>query len=148
MRAPLVTVQTRAQSRNVNPSLFPNGESGDAAGEGNMRIEVQDLEGGVCLVALAGAIDIIGAQQLDTPMTTVANTHRAVVIDLSGVAFIASMGLRALIHITRSVNARGGKVALLNPGPGVTSVLETNGIGELIPVFHDLQSAVQAVTAP
>ncbi len=141
-----MTVQTRAQSRNVSLSLLPTGEGGDVAYEGNMRIEVQDLEGGVCLVALAGAIDIIGAQQLDTPMTTVANTHRAVVIDLSGVAFIASMGLRALIHITRAMNSKGGKVALLNPSAGVTSVLETNGISDLIPVFHDLQAAVQAVT--
>ena len=113
-----------------------------------MRIEVQDLDGGVCLVALAGAIDIIGAQQLDTPMTTIANTHRSVLIDLSGVAFIASMGLRALIHITRTVTAKGSRVALLNPTPGVTGVLETNGISDLIPIFHDLQTAVQAVTAP
>ena len=110
-----------------------------------MPIAVHDLEGGVTRVVLSGRIDIAGAQEIDMRMGIVAGSRRAVVIDLSGVSFIASMGLRCLVSAAKTVNNKQGRMVLLSPNAHVETVIKTTGIDTLIPIFHDAEEASRAV---
>ena len=113
-----------------------------------MPIAIQNLGGGVTKVVLSGRIDIAGAQAVDMPLSIVAGSHRAVVIDLSGVEFMASMGLRGLVVTAKSILNKRGRVVLLAPRPEVEDVIRTSGIDELIPIHHDEATAVAAVAPP
>jgi len=110
-----------------------------------MPIVIQDLENGVAKVVLTGRIDIAGAQEIDMPMSVVGGSRRAVVIDLSGVDFMASMGLRCLVLAAKSIQSKRGRVVLLSPQPLVQEVIQTSGIDELIPIHHDEAAAIAAV---
>ena len=110
-----------------------------------MPIAIQDLENGVAKVVLTGRIDIAGAQEIDMPMSVVAGSRRAVVIDLSGVGFMASMGLRCLVMAAKAIQGKRGRVVLLSPQPLVQEVIQTSGIDELIPIHHDEAAAIAAV---
>lgn len=112
-----------------------------------MSIEVKSLEGGVTKIILAGRIDISGANEIDTPMSATGKTQNAVVIDLSGVEFMASLGLRSIVMCGKAVMSRRGRVAILSPRPAVEDVITTSGIDELIPIFHDEPAAIAAVKA-
>jgi anti-anti-sigma factor len=111
-----------------------------------MPIAVHDLEGGITKVVLSGRIDIAGAQEIDMRMGIVAGSRRAVVIDLSGVSFIASMGLRCLVSAAKTVSSKQGRMVLLNPNANVETVIKTTGIDTMIPIFHDAAEASRVVS--
>ena len=112
---------------------------------GFMPIEIRDLESGVTHVLLSGRIDIAGAQEVDLPMSVVGGSRKAVVIDLSGVSFMASMGLRSLVLAGKSIISKRGKVVLLAPQPDVENLIQVSGIDELIPIHHEIAAAIAAV---
>jgi anti-sigma B factor antagonist len=110
-----------------------------------MPISIQDLDGNVTKVVLSGRIDILGAREIDLPLSVVAGSRRAVVIDLTAVEFMASLGLRGIVVSAKSIMSKRGKVVLLSPRPHVEEVLTITGIDELIPIFRDEASAIAAV---
>jgi len=110
-----------------------------------MPILIEDLEGGVTKVVLSGRIDIAGAHELDMPMAIVAGSRRAVVVDLSAVEFMASLGLRGIVVNAKSIISKRGKIVLLSPRPNVEEVITITGIDELIPIYRDEASAIAAV---
>ncbi len=110
-----------------------------------MPIAIEELEGEVTRVVLSGRVDVAGAHEIDMPMAVVAGSRRAVVIDLTRVEFMASMGLRSLVVSAKSIVSKRGKVVLLGPQPQVEEVIVVSGIDELIPIHHDEAAAIAAV---
>jgi anti-sigma B factor antagonist len=110
-----------------------------------MPIVIQDLDGGVTVVEISGRIDIAGAQQIDMPMSIVAGSRRAVVIDLTAVDFLASMGIRSLVIAAKSIASKRGACVMYGPNADVRSVLEATGIDTMIPIHDVLDDAIRAV---
>jgi anti-sigma B factor antagonist len=111
-----------------------------------MPIVIEDLEGGITKVVLSGRIDIAGAAQIDMPMSIVGGSKRNVVIDLSAVEFIASLGLRSIVLGGKAILSKKGKVVLLSPTPAVEEVITTSGIDQLFKIYRDEWAAIAAVT--
>jgi anti-sigma B factor antagonist len=112
-----------------------------------MEMNVEELQGGPTLVVLRGRLDVAGASAIELKFNATASGRKALVVDLSGVSFVASMGMRLLLLVGKTMAARGGKMALLSPLPEVASVLHTAGIDTVIPVFTARDAAVAAVAA-
>jgi len=110
-----------------------------------MAIATEELTGGITKVILDGRLDIEGAAAIDLKMNVIAGSKKAVLVDLQQVSFIGSMGLRALLAPARTIKSRGGKVVLFGPNEMVEKVLKTSGIDTLIPVHHELESALAAL---
>jgi anti-anti-sigma factor len=111
-----------------------------------MPIAIQDLESGVTVVAISGRIDIAGAHQIDMPMSIVAGSKRRVVIDLTAVDFLASMGIRHIVIAAKSIASKRGACVMYGPNADVRSVLEATGIDTMIPIHDVLDDAIQAVS--
>ncbi|HEY1505264.1 MAG TPA: STAS domain-containing protein [Stellaceae bacterium] len=112
-----------------------------------MDMTVEELSGGTTLVALRGRLDVAGAGAIELKFNATAGSRKALVVDLSGVPFVASMGMRLLLLVGKTMAARGGKMALLSPLPEVASVLHTAGIDTIIPICTAREAAVAAVAA-
>ncbi|HVA13176.1 MAG TPA: STAS domain-containing protein [Stellaceae bacterium] len=112
-----------------------------------MEMTVEELEGGVTLAVLRGRLDVAGAAAIELKFNATAGAKRALVVDLSGVSFIASMGMRLLLIAGKTVKAKGGKMALLAPAAEVDAVLRTAGIGGIIPICAARDAALTAVAA-
>ena len=110
-----------------------------------MAIELEELTGGITKVILDGRLDIEGAAAVDLKMNVIAGSRKAVLVDLQKVSFLGSMGLRALVAPARAIKSRGGKIVLFGPNEMVEQVLKTSGIDTLIPVHHELESALAAL---
>ena len=110
-----------------------------------MAIATEELTGGVTKVILDGRLDIEGAAAIDLQMNVIAGSKKAVLVDLQKVSFLGSMGLRALLAPARAIKGRGGKIVLFAPNEMVEKVLKTSGIDTLIPVHHELESALAAL---
>lgn len=112
-----------------------------------MNIESESLDGGVLKITLQGRMDVQGAQDVDLKFSGYTATRRLVIVDLSEVNFLASMGIRSILLVAKAIAARGGKVALYNPDANVTKVLETAGVDSIIPICRSVDEACKAVSA-
>ena len=110
-----------------------------------MQISTEELAGDVTKVALDGRMDIQGAAAVDLKMNIIAGSSKKLLIDLEKVSFLGSMGLRSIVLPARAVNSRGGKVVLYAPTEMVALVLKTAGIDSLLPIHHDLATAIAAL---
>ena len=110
-----------------------------------MQLQTERIAGNVTIASLNGKLDIAGAMAIDIPFNVLVGQNRAIVVDLSGVSFIASMGLRTLIMGAKTVASKGGRMVLLSPTEDVKKVLDDSGTTTLLPVYADLDQAVAAV---
>ena len=114
-----------------------------------MDLEVHQLDGGIDRIKLAGRLDSAGVQEIDHRLSALTAASQAfVLVDLSQVPFLASIGIRTLLTNARVLKQRGGKMALLNPQSLVEEVLKVTGIEAVIPIFHDLEAARAALKTP
>jgi len=107
-----------------------------------MELATRELEGGILGIILSGRMDIVGTQQIDLKMTTLTTTRKALVlVDLSAVTFLASIGIRTLVNVAKAQKLRGGAVVLYHPAKPVEEVLKATGIEAIIPIAHDMAQA-------
>jgi anti-anti-sigma factor len=114
-----------------------------------MDLQVQQLGDGIDRVKLAGRLDSAGVEAIDSRLSslTAAQAPR-ILLDLSQVSFLASIGIRTLLTTARVLKQRGGKMALLSPQSLVEEVLKVTGIESIIPIFHDPEAASAALKSP
>jgi anti-anti-sigma factor len=97
------------------------------------------------LVTLVGRLDILGAEKIDLPMAVVAGSRTNIVIDMGGVDFIASIGIRHLVLAAKTVARNSRTLVLLNPKPLVSDVLTTAGLHTILPIVRSEQEAEAAL---
>lgn len=115
-----------------------------------MQISADNGSGSTARIALTGKLDIQGAEKIAIPLATLSGAKQYVVIDMSGVSFIASIGIRHLVSATKALTRRGGRLILLKPTAPVFEVLKTSGITDLIATAmseDEVQSLVGTATA-
>jgi len=81
-------------------------------------------------VIVAGDVDSSTSQQLETLLSELADPTITVhvVVDLAGVGFIDSAGLRALIVAQRVIEAAGSRLTVGMASAPVTRLLEMTGL--------------------
>ena len=102
------------------------------------------LDAPVPVMRAAGELDIDTAAQLCGAIHEAATTARPprVVIDLTGVSFCDSTGLRALIGAVREVEVLGGRaVVAVEPEGALDRVLMLSGLGEFLRVCDSAEAA-------
>jgi anti-anti-sigma factor len=72
----------------------------------------------------------------------------ALLLDLSKVDFISSIGLRALMLAIRQVKAQGGRMALAALSPLVREVFSISRFDMLFEIFSDRAAALAALSLP
>lgn len=112
-------------------------------------IDSEDVNENLRIIYLKGRLDIQGTEAVGTKFAILAasNAHR-VVVDLTGLDFLASIGIRSLVTNAKAQEQRGGRMVLLvgNNAP-VAKVLKTTGIDTVLPTFADATEARTAALA-
>jgi anti-anti-sigma factor len=87
--------------------------------------------GGEPLLAVRGEIDVAMTTRLAKELDSLANAASAhggrAVVDLSGVGFIDSSGVRELLKTQRRLQSGGGELVLRAPSTPCRRVLEVSG---------------------
>jgi anti-anti-sigma factor len=111
-----------------------------------LEFAVERLENGIKRMVLRGKMDIDGTNQIDLRLSAETSVERAfVVVDLSEVDFMASVGIGVLVRSYKALKLRGGKMVFLNPQKVVEMVLDRTLVNTLIPVYYDLKTACEQV---
>jgi anti-anti-sigma factor len=107
-----------------------------------MQLSSENLDGNIVQIKLSGRMDIDGTHAIEHAFAALTGaTKGQFLIDLSGVYFMASVGMRALIVAAKAQAFLGGKLVLYKPEPVVGEALITAGIAALVPICDDMACA-------
>jgi anti-anti-sigma factor len=91
------------------------------------------LADGTAVVAITGELDLAVAEWAHAQVREVWEAHRRpMVLDLNGVTFLDSAGLRSLLTVVRELGAEGAAPTIAGVSHPVQRVLELSGTIELI----------------
>lgn len=110
-----------------------------------LEIHTEDKSQGVAVMSLKGAGDLEGLAILEKELMTL-SSHRPMytVVDLSGLTFIASLSIGAIMNFRRAAVGWGGKVALATANELIASTLHRVRIDTVIPMYDSVSKALAA----
>jgi anti-sigma B factor antagonist len=104
---------------------MPNFEATTQEGAGHVR------------VTLTGECDLAVRDELHSVLESAVNAAPLVIVDLGRLDFLDSSGVHGLVVAHLEAQARGGRVALVNPSGSVADVLDITGVGTLLGTVSD-----------
>ncbi|MDA0991601.1 MAG: STAS domain-containing protein [Verrucomicrobia bacterium] len=99
-------------------------------------------------VKLAGRLDIAGVDEIELAFTSTVYTRgKSTIVDVSGISFLASMGIRLLAGAARSLAKHGAKIVLYRPPTVVRECIERSALDDMILLVANEQEARTRVGA-
>ena len=93
-------------------------------------------------IALSGKLDLEGEGQIGDEFKHLVDTSKTnFLVDMSQVSYLASLGIRLLFTMAKSLASSGKKMVVLSPQPMVEETLMNSGTARLIPIAHDEDQA-------
>jgi len=113
-----------------------------------MEMKIEDHASGALRIHLDGRLDTVGVDRIEIRFeAAVASSGRDVLVDLSDVSFVSSMGVRLLISAARAQRIRGRKqTVLFGAQPPVASTLAMVALDQIIPIVADEAQALARLT--
>ena len=104
---------------------------------------------GYVVVSVTGDLDLESAPQLhDCAVLAAAEESPRLVLDLGGVTFMDSSGLKCLLSIRRRVEQEGGTLALVAIPYSVRRVLSVTGTEGFFAISERIEDVAGAEAAP
>jgi anti-anti-sigma factor len=109
-----------------------------------LTVDVSRPADGVILLGLVGEVDILSVGELRLRTAQLDKSMPAhVVFDLSGLDFIDSSGINALVQSVRAIEAQGGTAALAAPSPEAKRVFDIIGLPQVVSIVQDVTAALR-----
>jgi len=100
----------------------------------------------VLVVDMVGRLDSRSSGPVSTELNEIAQRgERKLVLNIAGVEYMSSAGLRALLVAAKLVEVHEGALKICTPSPGVRRVMEVSGIGSLLHLCASEQEALAAL---
>ena len=113
---------------------------------------IPNLKDGILTLTLNGRFDTFGAGPVQQVLDTYFNKHpRFIIMDMSGVDFISSAGIRVLLITAKETEARQGVLALVGLNPYCRELIQTIHVAGSLPQFDSMDQAeafCQGKTSP
>lgn len=107
-----------------------------------MEIRVSDQDQ-VRLLEVSGRIDSMNANELGDALTReIDEGHTQIVLDLAGVDYMSSAGLREIVSALKRVKRGTGDLRIAQPSERVLEVLEMAGLDTIFQIFPTQTEAV------
>ena len=89
------------------------------------------------VVSISGRADSETADRLEQELCEAVERHRKVAVDVQGVDYISSAGLRALLQAARAAQGRS-ELAICSPSASVKRVFDMSGMQHLVNIRGEL----------
>ncbi|MCW3020144.1 MAG: anti-sigma factor antagonist [Solirubrobacterales bacterium] len=107
-----------------------------------LQIEVRH-DGGRAVLALVGELDMASADRLQQAIADDAlHADTSVVLDLEGLQFIDSTGLRVILRALERCRGRGQEFAITRGSPQVQRLLSITGVATHLPTISSTDEMV------
>jgi len=104
----------------------------------------REKNGDVLLVSAAGQINSANAAELETTaLQWVEEGEHKWVLDMSGVEYISSAGLRVVLLLAKRLKQKGGHLVLCSLQPHVLEVFDISGFLSILDVADAREAALE-----
>ena len=112
-----------------------------------MKAEIQQANDST-IVTVTGSLDALTAPELARILTEqITGGHVNLIVNLIGVEFMSSAGLRTLLGAVKESRGQGGDLRIASANPGVDKVLKMSGFHTIAKVFASQAEAVASFSA-
>jgi anti-sigma B factor antagonist len=110
-------------------------------------VHTEDGGPAAVVVVVNGDVDVATAPDFADELARAVSQHlgAGLVVDLTGVSFIDSTGLNALVHAFERQRLAGSLLALVSDDPRVTMMLEVTRLDRVLRTFPTREAALAAV---
>ncbi|MEO5920197.1 MAG: STAS domain-containing protein [Pseudolysinimonas sp.] len=107
-----------------------------------MEVNVRDLTGDIAVIQLVGRLNMASAARLREAVTSIVDSGRTrVSIDMSGVDFLDSSGLGAIISALKTTRQAGGDLRIAAPTGQAKLVLQLTNLDRVLTAYDDAETA-------
>lgn len=100
-----------------------------------MPLKIASHDAQTTRLILDGRLDADGCDKVETAFTAAASAASGdVLVDLAGVDYIGSLGVRLLIGTARAVRRRGRRMVIIGAQQQPMDVFDTVALADLIPI--------------
>jgi anti-sigma B factor antagonist len=103
-----------------------------------MEFTTRAVHSGWTVFEVKGRVDGHSAPEFETQVMAGLTPEIKLSIDLSGLDYISSAGLRVLLGVHKRIASLGGRVVLMEPKSAVRDVLEISGFSSIFPIVSGL----------
>jgi anti-sigma B factor antagonist len=96
------------------------------------------------VIAVRGEVDLHTAPKFQYAIERAAQTNGAVVVDMSGVAFMDSTALSALVRAKENLQKQGTSLRLAAPSKAVERIFAVTGFRDYFDIFPSREAALPA----
>jgi anti-anti-sigma factor len=97
------------------------------------------------VIHLDGSAGITSADELERAARRIKiQRPRRLIVDLTNLSFIASLGLGVLVALSAAVRAEGGTMQLVAPRPYIADAIKRCRLDRLLPMYADMDAAILA----
>lgn len=98
--------------------------------------------GDLAVVTVGGEVDLDTASQLgDHALDAVRDVSPHVLLDLTGVTFMDSTGLKVLLAVQRRAELAGGSFGVAGPSRSVRKILALTGLDQTFAIYETVDEA-------
>lgn len=95
-----------------------------------------------CIIQLDGRLDATNCSVFeDGALAQIANGRRRLLLDLSQLQYVSSIGLRTILLVAKRMKAEGGRLALCSLNPQVSEVFVISGFASILDIHPSSESA-------
>ena len=110
-----------------------------------MDIQTERI-GGTLIAKAQGRIDGVNARDFEEAMkAAISSDDSAVVMDLEGLSYISSAGLRVILLIAKTLRKRDAEFLLCSLSDPIREVFEISGFDKIIPVHDSREKAIASL---
>ena len=115
--------------------------------KGTMALTVEStIQGKAAVVHLSGRVDEKGAPEFESACAKhLSNGMTHVVLDLSELQYVSSMGIRSFIRLKKLAEEQGGALLLCGLKGFVKEVFDVTHVTELFPLFDSTDAALASI---
>jgi anti-sigma B factor antagonist len=95
----------------------------------------------------SGEMDLGTVAIFRDALTAATVRGRSIVVDMTGIEYMDSSGIHALLAHGESCKQCGGLLVLVAPNPSVQKIIEITGLDEAMPVFGSVEVALDLLRA-
>ncbi len=106
-----------------------------------MDIVVNTLEQAT-VVAITGDIDGKSAPQIQERITPLVQPGCKIILDLSGVAYMSSAGLRVILSTHRQTVSKQAQLALVGVAPDIQETMAATGFIDFFKIYDTLENCL------
>ena len=110
-------------------------------------ISCKDISNDVRVITVSERLDLQGTEKVEQSFASLTKTgQQNIIVDLSGVTFLSSVGIRMLIASGKALKETGGRMVLVvGVNASVIKTLKITCVGAILPMFEKFAEAEAAL---